>query len=110
MAADRNSLPDGLLADVKNYLNITWSDEATDAKVSGIIASGMAYLDDKLGEAADYTQDGMPRTLLMEYARYMRDSALDVFEANYQALILGMQNRRQVSAYGNGVESAIQTQ
>ena len=37
--AERGSLPDGLLADVKNYLSITWSDEDTDTKVSGLIAS-----------------------------------------------------------------------
>lgn len=95
----RDSLPQGLLADVKNYLNITWDDEATDAKVTGLIASGMVYLDQKCGGEADYTADGMPRTLLMEYVRYARDSALDVFENNYQALLLGMQNDRKVSAY-----------
>lgn len=96
----RDSLPEGLLSDVKNYLNITWDDDATDKKVSGLIASGMIYLNAKYGEDADYTADGMPRTLLMEYVRYARDSALDVFENNYQALLLGMKNGRLVSAYG----------
>lgn len=96
---NRNSLPEGLLSDVKNYLNITWDDEATDAKVSGLIASGMMYLNLKYGEEADYTTDGMPRTLLMEYVRYARDSALDVFETNYQSLLLGMQNEKAVSDY-----------
>ena len=96
----RESLPEELLSDVKNYLNITWDDDATDAKVSGLIASGMVYLNAKYGEEADYTADSMPRTLLMEYVRYARDSALDVFENNYQALLLGMQNGRLVSAYG----------
>ena len=95
----RESLPEGLLSDVKNYLNITWDDDATDAKMSGLIAAGMVYLNAKYGEEADYTADGMPRTLLMEYVRYARDSALDVFENNYQALLLGMQNGRLVSAY-----------
>lgn len=101
----RDSLPAGLLADVKNYLNITWDDEATDTKVSGLIASGMGYLDKKAGSAQDYTADGDARTLLMEYVRYARDSALEVFETNYQSLILTMQNERRVSAYG--VESTV---
>lgn len=101
----RDSLPEGLLSDVKNYLNITWDDEATDAKVSGLIVSGMVYLNLKYGEEADYTADGMPRTLLMEYVRYARDSALDVFENNYQALLLGMQNERLVNAHA--VDSAV---
>ena len=57
MAVSRDSLPEGLLSDVKNYLNITWDDEATDAKISGLIASGMMYLNSKLGAEADYTLD-----------------------------------------------------
>ena len=104
MAVSRDGLPEGLLSDVENYLNITWSDEDTDAKISGLIASGMVYLNGKLGEEGDYTADGNPRTLLMEYVRYARDSALDVFENNYQALILGMQTERLVSSYGSTVE------
>lgn len=108
MAADRAALPDGLLSDVKNWLDITWDDDATDAKVSGLIASGMAYLDGKLGEQGDYTRDGLPRTLLMEYVRYARDSALDVFEANYRSMLLDMQNGRRVSAFE--LESAVPAQ
>ena len=104
----RDSLPQGLLEDVKNYLNITWDDDATDKKVSGLIAAGMVYLNAKYGEDADYTEDGMPRTLLMEYVRYAGDSALDVLENNYQALLLGMQNERLVNAYG--LESAVPPQ
>lgn len=88
-----------LLSHVKNYLDITWDDEATDDKISGLIASGMVYLNLKYGGEADYTIPGMARTLLMEYVRYARDSALDVFENNYQALILGMQNEKAVSNY-----------
>ena len=98
----RDSLPEGLLSDVKNYLNITWDDVATDAKISGLIASGMMYLNSKYGAEADYTEDGMPRTLLMEYARYMRDSALDVFENNYREMLLGMQTERLVNEYAMG--------
>ena len=42
MAVSRDSLPEGLLSDVLNYLDITWDDEATNAKYSGLIASGRA--------------------------------------------------------------------
>lgn len=96
---DRNSLPEVLLYDVKNYLGITWEDDGTDANVSGFIVSGVAYLDKKLGEKGNYEVPGLPRTLLMEYARYARDSALDVFENNYSSMILAMQNDRKVSAF-----------
>jgi len=95
----RHNLPDGLLADVKAYLNITWEDETTDTKIGGLIASGMVYLDGKYGGEANYTADGLPRTLLFEYVRYGRDAALDVFENNYMNLILAMQNERRVGLY-----------
>ena len=36
-----------LLPDVKNYLDITWSDDALDKKIWGIIVAGMLYLDSK---------------------------------------------------------------
>ena len=104
----RQTVPAALLADVKNYLNITWDDVATDAKIFGLIASAAAYLDSKLGGQPDYEADGMPRTLLMEYVRYARDSALDVFETNYQALILTAQQEAMVMQ--NAVESALQAQ
>lgn len=88
-----------LLAAVKRRLRITWDDAGTDQDLREMIGSGMAYLNDKYGAAADYSAAGEPRTLLMEYVRYARDYALDVFETNYANRILGMQNNRRVAAY-----------
>lgn len=99
MGAGRHDIPAQLLEDIKNDLDITWDDDATDRKMRGIIAAGMAYLDSKAGGAQDYEADGTPRTLLTEYSRYARDNALDVFENNYRAWILGMQHDRAVSDY-----------
>lgn len=96
-----------LLDDVKNYLNITWEDEATDKKISGLISSGQYYLNDKAGAEMDYEKDGYPRILLMEYVRYARDEALDVFEGNYLSMLLSMQHKRRVEDY---VESTMQTE
>lgn len=96
-----------LLAGIKNALDITWTDEATDQKISTHIALGMAYLDNKLGEPGEYETPGFPRLLLIEYARYARDAALDVFENNYMSLILAMQNKRRVERH---VESAEPTE
>lgn len=95
----RAKVSETLLADVKNYLNITWEDEATDNKIRGLIASAASYLNSKGGGTQDYEADGLPRTLLFEYVRYMRDEALDVFENNYLQLILAMQNERLVTEH-----------
>ena len=95
----RKDLPTGLLEEIENYCDVTWNDEATDRKYSGLIASGMAYLNEKAGEEMDYTKDGDGLTLLKEYVRYARDGAMDVFENNYLHLLVSMQNNRKVKAY-----------
>lgn len=88
-----------LLADIKTMLQVTWDDPATEARLTILAQNGMAYLNDKLGIPADYSQPGYPRALLFEYVRYARDEALDVFENNYKALILAMQHERLVDAF-----------
>ena len=96
---------DELLAGAKLWCNITWSDEATDAKVSALIDSGEAYIDGKLGIPADYTVSGEPLTLLCEYVRYGLSDALDVFESNYLNRLLAMQHERKVAAYAEDAVS-----
>lgn len=88
-----------LLPDIKNYLDITWDDDAIDSKLWNIAVGGMKYLDGKIGEAQDYTVPGLHRDLLMDYIRYTRDGAADIFENNYRHLILAAQNERRVNAY-----------
>lgn len=90
-----------LLAAVKTYLQITWTDEDTDNRLKELIKQGIFYLDNMACEQSDYSITGYPRTLLFEYVRYARDGALDVFENNYRALILAMQHERMVDAYVN---------
>lgn len=97
---------DLLLADIKNYLDITWDDQATDDKIRGLILSGIAYLDSKRGIPSDYFTAGFPQTMLKEFVRYARDNALDVFENNYLSLILAMQNESAVNAYVETTEQA----
>ena len=94
MIRRRDSLPAELVEDVKAYLGITWQDDITDRRIGGLIGAGMAYLGSKYGGEADYDSDGLPRSLLFEYVRYAKDSALDVFENNYMSMILAMQYER----------------
>ena len=102
----RQTVPPALLANVKNYLNITWDDEATDEKVCGLIASGSAYLDLKIGGSPDYEADGLPRTLLLEWVRYAWSEALDVFEANFLPLILTAQQEEVAASAQTDTVSA----
>lgn len=91
-----------LLPDVENYLNITWQDDATDRKISGIISRGIARLGKLAGGEPDFTVPGDAQELLFEYCRYARDEALDVFENNYRSMLLALQNDRKVAAYVEG--------
>ena len=72
-----------LLADAKNYLDITWRDDETDKKLTGILARGMAFLDRVAGTELDYTAEDIPRSLLFDYARYARENALNDFTEHY---------------------------
>lgn len=72
-----------LLDDVKNYLDITWQDTATDNKLNGIISRGKAYLDRLSGEANGYETEGSARALLFDYVRYAMANALEDFEQNF---------------------------
>lgn len=97
--AVRDNIPPELLESVKNYINVTWNDEATDKNIGGLIASGMVYLRSKLGRDEDFLGDGISRSLLFDYVRYMRDGALDIFESNYRSLIITAINERRAQRY-----------
>lgn len=93
------ALPEGLLDAVRNYLDITWEDNAGDEKLSGIVARGIKYIDSVAGAAQDYITDDKPRELLMDYCRYVRSNALNEFQANYLPELLSLQIREEVAAY-----------
>lgn len=95
-----------LLADIKVDQGVTWSDAMTDSRFHTHIANGMAYLDEQLGEAGDYSAPGDARELLFEYVRYARAGALDVFEHNFRHAILRAQNRRRIARYAKTNEPA----
>ena len=50
-----------LLEDIKNYLDITWTDPESDKKLSGITARGMAYINRIAGSEQDFTEEAKPR-------------------------------------------------
>lgn len=94
-----------LLPGVKNYLNITWQDNATDDKISGIISRGIARLSKLCGSEQDFSVPGDAQEMLYEYCRYARDEALDVFENNYRSMLLTMQNDRKLARYAEDTVS-----
>ena len=88
-----------LLADVKNYLDITWEDEAGDLKLSGIISRGVKYINNVAGAGLDYSIEDKPRELLYDYCRYVRSNALEMFQQNYLHELLSLQIAQEVKSY-----------
>lgn len=93
------ALPDGLLTAARNYLNITWTDTDTDTKLTGILERGISYIDRVAGKAEDYTAEGMPRMLLLDYARYALADALEDFNENYGHELRALQIDERTAAY-----------
>jgi len=93
------ALPEGLLEDVKNYLDITWDDETTDKKLKAIIERGMKYIDSIAGGMMDYEKEDKPKELLLDYCRYVRSNALESFQTNYLHELLSLQIQQEVARY-----------
>lgn len=88
-----------LLDAVRNYLDITWADDAGDLKLSGIIARGIKYINNVAGAELDYSVEDRPRELLFDYCRYVRSNALEDFQENYLPELLSLQIFEEVKAY-----------
>lgn len=91
------TLPDGLLAAARNYLDITWPDPDGDEKLSGILLRGIKRLNGVAGTTLDFTVEDTPRELLLDYARYVRAEALDEFQSNYLHELLNLQIREETA-------------
>ena len=94
-----SDLPEGLLDDVKDYLNITWQDDKTDKKVTGYINRGIKRLQEIAGASLDFVQEDSPRSLLMDYCRYANSQALEVFETNFRSELLELNFLHQIGDF-----------
>ena len=93
------ALPEGLLDKVKNYLDINWESTEMETKLTGIAERGIKYIDDIAGSNMDYTAEDKPLELLLDYCRYVRSNALEVFQKNYLHELLILQINQEVATY-----------
>ena len=93
-------LTDELLGWGKNYLDITWSDSDTDAKVRGIVLRGMTFLDHIAGQDLSYGESDTATQLLMDYARYNRAGTLPNFARDFQGELLSLHFVEEVNNNG----------
>jgi len=99
MPVSRENVAPELLAAVKQRLRITRDFSQGDVDLTGIIARGMAYLDDLTAVALDYDAEDKPRELLMEYCRYVNADALDEFVDNYLPELRRLQINAELGKY-----------
>ena len=90
-----------LLDEVKNYLDITWEDPQLEEKLDGIIARGKRYIDRIAGSPQDYEIEDKPKELLLDYCRYARSNALEMFQRNFLHELNGFQLDREAELYEN---------
>lgn len=94
------NVSENLLAEVKNYLDITWNDTDADAKITGQIRRGIAYISSKTGlSASDFDgddADDRAKELLFNYVLYDRSGAANEFKTNYKSDLIGLRIRQEV--------------
>ena len=81
-------LPEGLLDDIKTYLNVEGDEE--DAILTGIINGGIEFIDGLSGMKLTYSETGRPRDMLFDYCEqaYIAELDEDEFKAKYTDEIL----------------------
>lgn len=94
---------DLIISDVKRYLDITWEDDNTDKKITGIVNRGIKFLNDKAGDNLDYATEDRPKELLMEYCKYVRNGMLNEFMINYAPFLQDLRVKNG-GVYGQSTE------
>ena len=89
-----------LLAAAKNYLAITWTDEAADLKLTGQLKRGISYIVSKTGvQLSAFETEGREQELLFNYVLYDRSGSVDQFKVNYRSDLIGLRMRQEVENY-----------
>ena len=99
-------MSDALFDQVKRKLNITWSDEDTDARVEDIVASAEYAMRHKLGTPKDFdfAVVGQENMLFLSYCLYEWSNAANEFDAHYLNDILQLRQKYEVAAYEAEIE------
>lgn len=98
MAEDKETA--ALIADVKNYLDITWKDTFGEEKLKGIVKRGMDTLANVIGKC-NFFEETQERALLFDYVMYCRAGELFQFWENHRTEIISMQISRKVDDYAD---------
>ena len=95
---------------VKRKLDITWSDDVTDARVADIVAAAEPTMRHKLGlpEGFDFTAPGQERNLLLSWCLYEWNQATGEFDGNYLNDILQVRQKWSVAEVSGDADDGVQ--
>lgn len=95
---------------VKRKLDITWSDEVTDARVADIVAVAEPTMRHKLGlpEGFDFTAPGQERNLLLSWCLYEWNQATSEFDDNYMNDILQVRQKWMLRGASDDADDGVQ--
>ena len=86
-----------LLEELKNYLDVTWTDEATDNKINGILNRASNILSSYAGEKLtfDETQES-EKQWLFDCCSYIYCNAFEDFKVNFAADLVNLRGKYAV--------------
>lgn len=97
-----------LIETLKTYLDITWDDPHTNAKLEGILARAQTKLCAYAGSTELAFEDGSEeQQLLLDMCRYVWNNASEDFEANYLPDLLMLRAKYKTEAMPDEGETAV---
>lgn len=96
---------------VKRKLNITWSDQETDARVIDLMDNAAVSLRHKIGlaETFDFEAPGQEQSLFLSLCLYEWNHAANEFDSNYANDLMQARQRRAVEQAREEAGDADQT-
>lgn len=88
-----------MLDELRNKLNITWSDEETETRLRSILKSAQITINFKLGANVDYNNELMERNLLLNYCMYAYHNCENEFDNAYFNEIMQLRQKYEVLNY-----------
>ena len=79
--------------DIKNYINITWSDTELENRLTGICKRAESFLQKRAGKTIEFSRQMEDQGLLQilyDCVWYIQNASLDEFEKNYESDLWAM--------------------
>lgn len=94
-----------LIDTLKNYLDITWDDPHTNAKLEGILARAQAKIRAYAGKSdLDFADGTAEQQLLLDLCRYVWFNVPEDFETNYRHDLIMLRAKYQTEAMQDETE------